>query len=219
MNIQNIFASLNNWKKEIVTFIVAFLCLLLAVTFPTTGDFQLLSRIVFFLVVLPILYIKFILKKNVGDFGLNLSDNRTGFIWAFIMLMASFLITLGLFYFFHLENKYIIPTYVINNFWVFVFYEMVVMNFIIFVFEFFFRGFLQTVLEKKIGIWAPLAQCGIFLGFLFLTQKLAWQYAPLIILSLTGGVVAYKSKSFVYSYLMGLIFTIAVDLYIIGLFK
>lgn len=219
MNIQTIFVSLNNWKKEIITFLVVFLCLLLAMTFPANGDFQLLSRIVFFLVVLPILYIKFILKKTVSEFGLNLRDNRTGLLWAFIMLIASFLIALILFYFFHLETQYIIPAFVINNFWVFVFYELVVMNFILFVFEFFFRGFLQTILEKKVGIWAPLVQCAVFLGFLFLTQKLAWQYTPLIILSLTGGVVAYKSKSFVYSYIMGIVFTIAIDLYIIGLFK
>ena len=216
---KKIFDFMHIWKKEIITFLVVFLCLLLAVSFPANGDFQLLSRIIFFLIILPVLFIKFVLKSQLQEFGLNLSDTRKGLLWSFVMLIVSYLIALILFYFFHLENKYTIPSFVIDNFWVFVFYELAVMNFIIFVFEFFFRGFLQTILERRIGFWSPLIQFFVFLVFLFLTQKLAWQYAPLIIVSLTGGIVAYKSKSFIYSYLMALIFTISFDLYIIELFK
>jgi membrane protease YdiL (CAAX protease family) len=219
MNIQKTIAFLSQWKKELIAFVVIFLCLFLAISFPVADSSQFISRIIFFLIILPSLFIKFILKKNLAEFGLNLADNRKGFLWAGIMFVASLLITLVLFYFFKLETRYTLPNLVITNFWGFVLYEAVVMNFILFIFEFFFRGFTQTILEKKMGHWAPLLQFIIFIGFLFLIHKLTWQYTPLIILSLTGGIVAYKSKSFIYSYLMGLVFTLALDLYIIELFK
>ncbi len=208
-----------NWKTELITLLVVCLCLFLAIAFPHKDGVQLFSCIIFFLIGLPILFIRLILKKTLAEFGLNIAQKKSGFLWAGLMLMLSFLITFVLVYFFQLNTRYILPVFIVHNFWIFLFYEMVLMNGILFILEFFFHGFIQTALERKLGAWSILIQFVIFMGFFFFIQKLSWQYTPFIILSLTGGVVAYKSKSFIYSYLMGLAFLLCFDVYIIGLVK
>jgi membrane protease YdiL (CAAX protease family) len=216
---QIILKFIHHWKKELVALLIAFLGLFLALFFPAQGDFQFVSRIVLFLIVLPTIFIKWTLRKDLSDFGFNLDNKTIGFIWAGIMLLVSFLIVLILFYFFKLETRYILPAAIVTDFWSFAFYEIILINGIVFILEFFFRGFLQTVLREKLGFFSIFIQFITFLLFLFFIHKLTWQYTPLIILSLASGVVAHKSRSFVYSYFMSLIFTIFLDLYVIELFK
>lgn len=216
---QKIFNFLHNWKREIITFLVAFACLFLAISFPAKGALQLISRIAFFLVLLPALFIKLVLQKNLCDFGLNFSERKKGIFGASLMLLFSFFIAVILFYFFNLEEKYVVPIFIINHFWAFVFYELIVIGIILFVLSFFFHGFLQTTLEKKFGFWAPFFQFILFISFLFFIEKLTWQYTPLIIFSLTGGIASYYSRSFLFSCFSGIVFILFLDLYIIELVR
>ncbi len=153
------------------------------------------------------------------DFGLNLQNPKVGFFWAVGMLLVSVSIIFILIQFFGFENNYLIPAYLAENFRLFLLYELVMLNFILLIYEFFFKGFILFSLSRKFSWLAVPIQALIFILFLFFTSTIDWKLAPAIILSVTGGIVAYKSRSFIYSYLMSLLFMIFLDAYIIYIFK
>jgi membrane protease YdiL (CAAX protease family) len=210
---------ISTWKTELISSIVILACLLLAVFFPTQGILQDFSASLFFFFLLPILYIKFILKKDLRNFGLNLQNPLVGFSWAIGMLFTSILIIFILLHFFDFANNYLIPDYLAQNFGMFLFYELVLINTILFIQEFFFKGFILFLFSEKFGFAAAILQTLIFTLFLLLTSDISWQLVPIIALSFTGGIVAHKSRSFLYSYVMSLIFMIFLDAYIIHIFK
>ncbi|MFA7208668.1 MAG: hypothetical protein WC120_00125 [Parcubacteria group bacterium] len=210
---------LSLWGTELISSAIVLLCLFLAVYFPAQGLLQSLSRAFFILFLLPALYIKFILKQNLSDFGFNLRNPKVGFSWATGMLIVSFLIIFILIRFSDFENNYLIPAYLAKNFGLFLFYELIVINFILFLYEFFFKGFLLFSLTKNLGFLAIFIQALVFILFMTIIGIMDWEMAPTAILAFTGGIVAYKSRSFIYSYLMGLIFTLFLDAYIIHIFK
>lgn len=207
------------WKTELISSVVILTCLLLLAFFPTQGSLQNFSASLFFLFLLPILYIRFILKKDLRNFGFNLQNAQAGFVWAIGMFFVSALLIFALMYFFDFENKYLLPAYLAQNFNLFLFYELILVNFILFLQEFFFKGFILFLFSEKLGFVTVIIQALIFTLFLLFASDLIWKLAPFIILSFTGGIVAYKSRSFLYSYLMSLFFLIILDAYIIYLFK
>lgn len=219
MIVLNYLKNLSPWKTEIISSAVVFLCLLLATYFPAQGNLQIFSNAFFFLFVLPVLYIKLILKQNLVDFGFNIKNVSTGLLWGFGMLIVSFIFIFLLIHFYNFEQKYLIPTYLAQSFGLFLFYELVLINFLIFIQDFFFKGFLLFLLAPRFNFWSIILQALFFILFIFVTQVTIWQSIPIIILAFTGGITAYKSKSFIYSYVMSLIFLIVLDAYIIYLFK
>jgi len=219
MNKKNLLKFISAWQIEIMSSVIVILCLFLVYLFPVQNSFQNFSRNLFFLFLLPLLYIKLVLKKNIRDYGFSLQNKKTGFAWAAGMLIVSCLIVFLLIHFFQFETKYFLRAYLAQSFWIFLFYELVLVNFLLFINEFFFKGFLLFIFAEKLGHWAIAIQFLAYLLFLIFASSLAWQIAPMIILALTGGIVTYKSKSFIYSYLMGLVFLIILDSYIIYIFK
>lgn len=217
MSNQNISNFLHNWKTEIISSAVILLCLFLDLFFPTDGYLQKFSASFFFLFVLPILYIKIILKKDLSQFGFNLQNKRRGFFWATIMLVASLLTIAVLIYFFNFDQNYSISFYVATIFPMFLIYELIYINFIYFINEFFFRGFVMFPFMKKLGAWSVLIQFLIFILYLISIQTIDWQATPLIIVSIAGGIVSYKNKSFLYSYAASLVFIIILDAFMIYL--
>jgi membrane protease YdiL (CAAX protease family) len=210
---------ISTWKTELIGSVVVLSCLMLVIFFPAQGVLQEFSRSLFFFFLLPILYIKIILKKNLYDFGFNLQNPLISFSWMTGMFFVSALIIYILMYFFDFENNYLLPAYLAQNFGMFLFYELVLMNFILFIQEFFFKGFVLSLFTKKFGFVATIIQTLIFTLFLLFTDTMVWQLTVIILLSFTGGIVAYKSRSFIYSYLMSLVFLILLDAYIINIFK
>jgi membrane protease YdiL (CAAX protease family) len=207
------------WKTELISSVVILACLLLIIFFPTQDISQKFSLNLFFFFLLPILYIKLILKKDLRNFGFNLQNTKIGIIWAIGMFFVSALIIFILIHFFDFENKYLLPAYLAQNFGIFLLYELILVNILLFIQEFFFKGFILFLFSEKFGFAVAIIQALIFTFFLLFTNDLTWKLAPLIILSFTGGVVTYKSRSFLYSYLMSLFFLIILDTYIIYLFK
>ena len=206
-------------KTDIISFVLILVCLFLNYYFPTQGALQLFSKSFFFLFILPTLYIKFILQKNLADFGFAFKTSLSALFWTLGMLSLSFFLIFLLIQFYAFDQKYLIPTYLAQNFSYFIFYELVLVNFIFFTQEFFFKGFVLFSLAKNFKNWSIFLQSLLFILFTIATQKPNWQVFPMFILSLTGGIVTYKSKSMLYSYVMGLFFLIVIDAYIIYLFK
>jgi len=208
-----------NWKETIITSAVILLCLILVYFFPTEGPFQTFSRNLFFLAIIPALYIIFILKRRLSDFGLNFSATKENGYWFLGTLLLSLLVSFVLIKFTSFKGSYTLSDYAIENFGWFLVYELIFVNFWLFFNEAFYRGFVFFAFAEKYKYWSILISTFLFTLFLFLTKTLSWNMSPYLIISLTGGWLAFKTRSFVYSYLMGLLFIMILDGYIIYTLK
>ena len=205
-------------KKLLLTSAVILLCLLLSAFFPTDNAMETISRSLIFLIVLPLLYIKLILKNNLTLWGWNLQNKKSGLLWGFFAFFLAFLIFCPLSRFAAFSQNYPVNPLVANSFWFFVLYELVFFNIFFFAQTFFYQGFVLYAF-RRFGAWSIAVQAGIYFLVLALTGGFAWQSAPLIFWSLAGGTAAYKSRSFAYSYIFGLLFIIMLDAWMIHLAK
>ncbi len=206
-------------QELLVGFGLALICLFSSAVFPTQNSVQTITKNLFFLILLPIAYVKIILKKDLADFGCNLKNPITSLAWgAITALFTLFLLYLMLNYT-QFKANYTLSDYIKNNFWLFLAYELLIVNFTVFASSFFFQGFLLSVLQKKFKHWAIAVQAILFFTLLFFTKALSWQSASLVLLSVTAGFLAYKTKSFFYSYFMSIFVIIFLDAYIIYLTK
>ncbi|HEX7586142.1 MAG TPA: hypothetical protein VF390_00720 [Patescibacteria group bacterium] len=210
-----------HWKDLLASSFALLVCLLLFLFFPVNGPLQNLSRSLFFLLVVPALYVKIILKKKLSDFGFAFSASRKGFLWLGGTLLAALLIAYVLVNFTGFKDAYInmIPFAVYNTFRSFLFYELLFVNFLLFLHEAFFNGFVLFTFKEAFGYWSILIVTLSFLIFLALFNSLNWGMVPSIIAITLGTWMAYITRSFIYSYLMGFAFMIILDAYIIHLFK
>lgn len=209
-----------NFDKEIlVTSGVIFICLLLYITFPASNVFQKIISSLTFLLVIPLLYVKIILKKNVKDFGLTLGSWKTGLVWSIISLVISISVVYILFKYFGLSEKYSLPAYISQNFLLFLAYEIFIVGFFTVLYEIFFRGFLMFSFLGKIGAWSIFLQASVFLLLFFIAGGIYWSLAPYIIFLLLSGIIAYFSRSIIYSFVASMIFNIIIDSFFIYINK
>lgn len=213
------YSKISGWKEEITAVLIIFACLFLLAIFPVNGPSQKITSSLVFLFILPILYIRLILKESLAEFGLSLKNKNTGLVWGGIMLLVSLIIAFLLITFSKLKTVYLLPSYITASFWLFLVYELIFVNLFFFLQEFFFKGFVLFSFLKKFDYWAIVFSFFVFLILALATGASVWQLAPMLILSITGGIVAYKSRSFIYSYLMGLLFLIFFDAYLIYILK
>jgi len=204
-------------QELLVSFGVALVCLFSSFVFPSENSAQMITRNLFFLILLPIAYIKIILGKNLADFGWDLKNPRMASIWSINMALFTLLLFYLMLSYTGFKSSYILADYLKNSFWLFLAYELIVVNFTVFIFNAFFQGFLLALFQKKLHYLAIIASTGIFLTALFFAKSITWQFAPFILLSLTGGFLAQKTKSFFYSYFMSFFAILILDTYIIYL--
>ncbi|MFA7319280.1 MAG: hypothetical protein WC022_01650 [Parcubacteria group bacterium] len=209
---------LHPYKELLVTSSVILTCLILSVIFPATNSFQSVSRNLFFLIVLPVLYIKLILKRDPTEYGWKAGNMKNG------LFSAAFALFLGLAVFYLLirfagfSSHYHINSLIKNSFGLFLLYELVFLNIFFFAQEFFFKSFVLFS-YRQFSYWAVLIQSGIYFSLLVLTKNFSWQTLPVIFVSLVGGFITFKTKSFLYSYIFGLLFIMILDAYIIHLVR
>lgn len=188
-------------KEFIIMTIFTTLSLVVYNFFPTKDIFQQIATILFFLVVLPIVFSKYVLKNSKDLINFRIGNYREGLIYGAASLIFCFIIIFILSYFYGFLNRYTVPIFIVGNFLRFLVYEfLLVLSFIV-VYEFYFRGFLMAIFSKNIGYWSILLQFVVF-GILVLisaTEKEIVQYVPYIIFAPFGGIIALKSKSLIYS--------------------
>jgi len=198
-------------QELVISFLVAVLCLFLGLAFPSQNSAQLITKNLFFLILLPTIYAKIFLKKNLFDLGFNLKNKLSGLYWSVGLALFLFL----LFYLFlnytPFRTNYKLSPEIMANFWFFIGYELLLVNFIIFINEFFFRGFLFALFREKFAHWTIFLQALIYFIALFFTGAFSWQILPFILFSVSGGILAYKTKSFLYSYFMHIFVIIILD--------
>ena len=216
--ITGVLEKFEKYKELAVASVVIFLCLVLVATFPVSDIVQSVSRSIFFLIILPILYIKFILKENLAAWGWNLGNRKQGLF----LSVAAFFLGLVIFYllirFTSFSSHYQIDSSVKTNFFLFLLYELFFLNIFFFAQEVFFKSFVLFVF-RKYAYWSVIIQAGMYFLLLIVSKNFSFQTSPFMFISLLGGWLAYKTKSFFYSYIFGLLFIIILDAYIIHLVK
>jgi len=198
-------------KKDIVSVLMMVFCLLMIRLFPEENYFQKIIISVTFLLAIPALYIKIVLKESLKNFGLKLGNWRQGIAWTLISFAILALISYLIYNYTNFVEKYYLPQKVIESFKLFAFYEIAIVGFFIALYEFFFRGFIMFSFSEKLGYWAVISQFALFVLFLIIMEDFNWMFAPYIMISFFSGVIAYKSRSLFYSYLFSLLFVIISD--------
>lgn len=198
-------------KKSVLTVILALFCLLLHIIFPTRDYFQKVIVSLIFLLVLPVLYIKIVLKESLKNFGLKLGDWRQGIIWLLISFTVSLPVLYLIYNFTGFAEKYYLPQKLIESFGLFAFYEVLLVGFFVALYEFFFRGFVMFSFSENLRLNAVILQFVLFVLFLVIAKDFNWVFAPYLISAPFAGVIAYKSQSLIYSYLFSLLFIIISD--------
>ena len=198
-------------KKDIISILMMIFCLFMVKLFPEKDYFQKLIVSLTFLLAVPALYIKIALKEDLKNFGWRAGNWKRGITWIFLSLAGAFLILTLLYQYAGLAEKYYVPQNIIQNFGLFVFYETVIAGFFLILYEFFFRGFIMFSFLKKWKTASIILQFSAFLLFLIITKDFNWGSVNYIIASFFSGIVIYKSRSLLYSYLFSLLFVIISD--------
>jgi membrane protease YdiL (CAAX protease family) len=198
-------------KEDIVTAGVVIFCLVLYAVFPTSNVFQQIISSIVFLLVIPLLYVKIILKKKVSTIGIQKGKWKTGLAWSVLSLAITVSVAYILFKYFSFSQKYAIPTYIAHNFPVYLAYEILLVGFFAILYDFFFRGFLMFSFSRKIGIWSVLLQSLVFLALMYFSGSLHWTTTPYLIFVLFSGIIVYLSDSIWYAFAAFMVFSILFD--------
>jgi membrane protease YdiL (CAAX protease family) len=201
----------------IVTLIMALVCLFLYSFFPVSTLTQKIFSNLTFLLIIPLLYIKIVLRKKFGEVGFQIGDWKKGIFWSIFFLLILLAVLYLSFNYTGLAQKYRVNSYVAGDFRFYLGYEILVVGMFLFLYEFFYRGFFLLSFSKKIGMWAILVQMALFILFSVVTKNFNWENSNFIVLSLVSGIIAYKSRSIWYSFVTGLIFIALMDAFWISL--
>lgn len=214
MNIKNYSKRKELFTAEtVITFTVVLVAMLLFSFFPTADIFQQIILSATFLFLVPFLYIKIVLKEDLGNFGLRILPWKDGW-W---LMPICFLIAGGFFYlvfeYTDFQENYFLGDYTVTkNFGYLFLYEFLAVNMFIILYEFFFRGFVMFYLEKKIGVYAIFGQFLFFVLFMDILERGNLNYIFYFFTALMGGLIAYRSRSLVYSYFFSIIVLVTADL-------
>jgi len=157
------------------------------------------SGVALFLV-LPILYVRFILKEPVSLIGFRGSDRRYGWISIPLVTIPILSVLYLLVRYYPVEEGYYIPSLAEGSFLVFLLYEILLVGAIAFLYEVFFRGFIQLLWLRGLGLWSVFIQAGIFFVFVLFTAGVTWQNVPMILSAFAAGFTAHYTRSVWYSW-------------------
>lgn len=208
-----------DWKEDLITLAVIVVCLGLFFLFPSQGPAQAITASLIFLFLVPFLYVKLILKKGLRDYGWQIGDWKKGILFAAVSLVLSLLIFYAFYHYTDFPKAYKLPLSATQNFWFFLLYEFLIVGFFLALYEFFFRGFFMFSFSGKIGLLAVASQWFLFMAFLYLGGNLTWQNFPYIVAAAFSGLIAWKSRSLVYSFLSGFLFIVIADALVIKFFQ
>lgn len=183
------------------------------------NSFQIIVSAVIFFLVIPLLFGKLFLEKKLFYWGINIGNYKKGIV----LMVGSIIIVLGILFllggYTSFYKNYPISASVADNFWLFIFYEVLLGGILVFSYEFFFRGFIMRIVAEKIGAWSIVAQAVLFFGLALWTGTSMWTLAPYVIFAPFGGYIAYKSGSIYYSALAQFIILIIFDASIVRMIR
>jgi uncharacterized protein len=202
----------NNQRETVIGFCV-FLAIFVLFIFPVNMTGEAFWINIFLFLLFPWIVIRFLIKEKFESFGISLGDRKQG-----IILSAIFIAVFGLINYFiikipSLRDQLQISPEIVRNFWVFLSFQLVVSLAIHFSWEFFFRGFIQMGMERKLGKYAVIAQAIVQTAIF---ARNSWVAIFLIAFSsLFAGIITKQSRSILYSFVSMWLISLSLDIMII----
>ncbi len=211
-------AFLSPWKRFAITGMTILVSLALYYFFPSDARLDpMLQNIVAgiaFLLVVPILYVRTVLKEKVQALGFQASHRRLGWVAVVLSVIPALAVLAFLVKVYSVGAHYALPTSVIQSFPLFLFYEVFIVGAIAFLYEVFFRGFVMLLWLRDFGFGAALFQALLFVGtYAVLRGGITWQDMPLFFTAVIAGFVAFYTKSIWYSFATSWLFLFLADAY------
>lgn len=205
--------SLAESHRELVIIFCVLLAIFAGFIFPAklAGEWFWSNILLFF--AFPALIVSFLLKEKIKDFGLSKGLPKIGLVLSLITIAIFIALIYYLLFISGFKKQINFYPAAVDNFWNFLWFNFFAAGLVFFAREFFFRGFLQIGLEKKLGVSVIPLQ-SILYALLYL--KSSWTEIILIfLLSLAAGFIVYKSRSIYYSFLAMWIISLSADIMII----
>lgn len=204
-------------RRELLIGFTALLAVLVSLVFPQTAYGETFWLAFFLFVVFPAAAAMYLLKEPLRDFGLTLGKPKPGLIISSIVVII--FIFANYYILFHTKygGQLSIARGIASGFAAFLAFEIFIALPLHFFWEFFFRGFLQLGLEKKMGNFS-LVLAAILQALLFVRGS--WIVILLIFLSsAAAGLIVRQSRSILYSALSMWLISISLDIMIIRIVR
>jgi hypothetical protein len=180
-----------------------------------SGIWQSLFVYVMFFVVFPLVFVRFVLKESISRFGFRFARiSRREMVLMFGLLGITIVLFWGVVEWFGVHAAVSAPEFVSSSFWLFFLYFFLLQGMFGVFYEIFFRGFLLIGIVETLGFWSILLSLGAFWGFLFASGTFGWENFSIIVGSISASIVAYKTRSLVWSFLFSFLFGILASIVI-----
>jgi membrane protease YdiL (CAAX protease family) len=208
---------INVTSRELLIIFATFLAIFVAFIFPVSLVGESFFTSLILLLVFPLVIIKFLLKEPWKNYGLQLGDKKRGLILSGIFIVAFIFLNYFVIQIPQLRSQISIYPGIALNFWIFLWFELVISLTLHFIWEFFFRGFIQLGLEKKFGTLSLFAQALIQSLIIF---RGSWVAIALIFLSALGaGYITKQSRSILYSFVSMWIISLSLDIMVVTIIR
>ncbi len=195
-------------RSALMTAVVIVVCLFALVVFPVQTPLQTLVMSVSFLVVIPMLYTMLVLRQPFSDFGVSKGNNRAGWLWLAISLPAVVVMVLLLRKFTGLFDDYVLPQLVVNNFSVFILYELLVVGVQAVAWEYFLRGFVIGGFRGVIG-WLVIV---LSASLAIVVSGDNTMMVGFVLAAPFAAITAYYSRSIYYSFIITVSTVLFIDM-------
>jgi membrane protease YdiL (CAAX protease family) len=200
-------------QREILIGFCVLLAVLVSWLFPNKLFGESFWSSFFLFLVFPGLIMLFLLKEPLKNFGISLGKLKTGILFSVIVVAVFIFVNYYLLFHSKYGGQLSIARGIVNSFTIFLLFEIFIALPLHFFWEFFFRGFLQLGLEKKMGflsvILASVLQAVVFF-------RSGWIPVLLVLFSsLAAGIIVRQSRSILYSTLSLWIISVSLDIMII----
>jgi membrane protease YdiL (CAAX protease family) len=214
-------AFLSARKKFVVSGLAVFVSICLYYFFPADDRLSPVAQSAIlgaaFLLLVPMLYVRIVLKEPLRSLGFRNSDRSFGWFFVIAAVISASALFVLLVKEFPVKEHYDL-SFAQNSFLMFLLYEVVLVGFTAFLFEVFFRGFVMLLWLRKYGWWTVLFQAVLFIGFFRLANgSLSWQESPIFIVALFSGFVAFYTRSVWYSFVSSWVFLVIADAYLLAI--
>jgi membrane protease YdiL (CAAX protease family) len=174
----------------------------LVLFFPTEDNFQTVATNSFFLVIMPLVFIRYFLREPWVNFGFSMGNISQGIGWLLFFLGGTIVALAGTYRYTHFLSTIAVPLSVRSSFVSFLLYISIVAT-IFFIQEIFFRGFVLNIwkrLWQSTGAIFAQAILAVALSFFGSSTPSGAILLVLGIASLCGGFIASRSQSILYSF-------------------
>lgn len=203
-------------RKFITGNLVALACMGLVLIFPPAqgvwGSIVVMSA---FLLVLPVLFIRFIVRERVAGYGFAWGKWKSVMFWTILPFILFNALFGCIFYYADVFPNFSVPVIVRTSFRWFLAY-VAIMGTYLFLYQAFFCGFILG-LWRKVGMWQAVA-VQTLLFTVFLTIR-SWpgEMTGILVIYITSGILSgtatYRTKSifpaFLFSYLSAILAIVA----------